>query len=70
MKQSPKINLGELGCIPAYRHAASSCRAEADSTVLGCAGKVRRGDEGDSFGMKFEFPWLKKLADKVTGKRM
>ena len=23
------------------------------------AGKVRRGDEGDAFGMGFKFPWQK-----------
>jgi hypothetical protein len=28
--------------------------------VILLAGKVKRGDEGDSFGMGFRFPWQKK----------
>lgn len=28
------------------------------------AGKVKRGDEGDAFGMGFRFPWQKKEKDK------
>eukprot|EP01024_Parvocaulis_polyphysoides_P049663 TRINITY_DN48289_c1_g3_i1.p3 TRINITY_DN48289_c1_g3~~TRINITY_DN48289_c1_g3_i1.p3 ORF type:complete len:242 (+),score=47.75 TRINITY_DN48289_c1_g3_i1:77-727(+) len=30
-------------------------------------GDVKRGEEGDSFGMTLEFPWLKKMKDQLFG---
>ena len=32
--------------------------------VCGHAGNVKRGEEGDSFGMGFRFPWQKKKEEK------
>jgi hypothetical protein len=29
-------------------------------TTVPSAGKVKRGDEGDAWGMGFKFPWQKK----------
>ena len=79
MKQTSKIVLGES---KQYPSSLGLCYwAEAAPTLplpslIGCkwplsmalAGKINRGDEGDSFGMGFKFPWLKKIAEKVQGK--
>eukprot|EP01024_Parvocaulis_polyphysoides_P043769 TRINITY_DN40170_c0_g1_i2.p3 TRINITY_DN40170_c0_g1~~TRINITY_DN40170_c0_g1_i2.p3 ORF type:complete len:227 (-),score=30.78 TRINITY_DN40170_c0_g1_i2:477-1118(-) len=44
--------------------AGAAMRQTSSATLIG---DLKRGEEGDSFGMNLEFPWFKKMKDQLFG---